>query len=339
MNKGSPFISFLPLSPSILMANQTTPQLSPPPPTHGCSELTARSIYYSKPSAALRRLLSPLQPSPPTYILRNVSLTIRSGEILAIVGPSGAGKSTLLDILATRTSPTSGHLLLNSSPVHTPSFRRLSAHLPQQDHLLPFLTVSETFHLSSRLLLPLSSAASTASSLLHDLRLSHISHSLLSSSLSGGELRRISLGLSLLRNPSILILDEPTSGLDSASALLVIRSLRHAATTHRRPAVILSIHQPSSQLLSSFDSFLLLSRGTALHHGDLASLSSFLSSSGFPLPNHLNPLELALEVLPLLPIPPSPPPPQPRRPPTAGKPITVHYPSPRSREIDRKSVV
>ncbi|PKU86376.1 ABC transporter G family member 8 [Dendrobium catenatum] len=322
-----------PFSSSIVMANQRPEQLSQtPPPTHETCELQACSIYYSKPPAAFRRLLHPLPP-PPTHILRDISLTVRSGELLAVVGPSGAGKSTLLDILAARTAPTSGHLLFNSSPLHPTSFRRLSAHLPQHDHPLPFLTVSETFHLSARLLLPPPTAAEAASSLLNNLRLSHVSHSLLPGSLSGGELRRVSLGLNLLRNPSVLILDEPTSGLDSASALLVISSLRRAAATNRRPAIVLSIHQPSSQLLSSFDSFLLLSCGTVLHHGNLSSLSSFLSSFGFPLPEHLNPLELALEVLPSLPTP-SPPPPPPRRVPNAGKLIPIPYPSPQSREID-----
>ncbi|KAG0491860.1 hypothetical protein HPP92_005258 [Vanilla planifolia] len=311
------------------------------PPTHETYELTARSIYYSKPSAQpaisqILRLLTPPPPSP-SYILRDVSLTARPGELLAIVGPSGAGKSTLLDILAARTSPTSGQLLLNSNPLHRPSFRRLSAHLPQIDSPLPLLTVSETFLLAARLLLPPSSATPAVFSLLSDLRLSHLANSILPGSLSGGELRRVSLGLSLLRDPAfLLLLDEPTSGLDSSSALLVVRSLRRAATNSpHRPSVILSIHQPSSQLLSAFDTVLLLSRGTVLHHGDLHSLSTFLSSSGFPIPSHLNPLELALEVLHLLPNPPAlsatltaTRPQQ-----TAGKMRGIPYPSPRTREI------
>ncbi|KAK8963776.1 ABC transporter G family member 8 [Platanthera guangdongensis] len=312
------------------------------PQSNDAGELTACSIYYAKPAATFHRILSSCaasaQPSAPEYILRDVSMTARPGELLAIVGPSGAGKSTLLDILATRTAPTSGRLLLNSLPLHIPSFRRISAHLPQHDHPLPLLTVAETFILAARLLLPPSSAASSASAFLSDLRLSHVAHSRLPGALSGGELRRVSLGLSLLRNPSVLLLDEPTSGLDSASALLIVRSLRRAASTGRRPAIVLSIHQPSSQLLPAFDSFLLLSRGAVLHSGDLPSLSCFLCSAGFPLPTHLNPIELALEVLLHLPTPttttptpPPPPPPQLRQPTPLA--TTIPYPSPRRREI------
>ena len=61
--------------------------------------------------------------------------------------------------------------------------------------------------------------------------------------------------------------------------------------------VVLSIHQPSARLLSAVDSLLLLSRGTVLHHGSLASFDAALLSHGFAIPAQLNPLEYALEVI------------------------------------------
>ncbi|XP_065013934.1 ABC transporter G family member 4-like [Musa acuminata AAA Group] len=271
-------------------------------------ELTAHSIFYVKPTAvhALKLLLNQCRPSQPThYILRDVSLTARPGELLAVVGPSGAGKSTLLDILAARTAPTAGSLRLNSSPLHPASFRRLSAHVPQHDASLPLLTVAETFAFAARLLLPRHASASASAviaSLLADLRLSHLAHTRLSGNLSGGERRRVSIGLSLLRDPAVLLLDEPTSGLDSSSAHLVLQSLRSVAAS-RSTTIILSIHQPSSRLLSSIDSLLLLSKGSVIHHGSLSSLDRFLLSAGFSVPSQLNPLEFAMEVLHQLPHP------------------------------------
>ncbi|KAE8792737.1 ABC transporter G family member 4-like [Hordeum vulgare] len=74
-------------------------------------------------------------------------------------------------------------------------------------------------------------------------------------------------------DPGVLLLDEPTSGLDSSSAFVVAR------------------------LLSAVDSLLLLSRGTVLHHGSLASFDAALLSHGFAIPAQLNPLEYALEVI------------------------------------------
>lgn len=271
-------------------------------------ELSACSIYYAKSatiSAITNRLRQCHPPPPPSYILQDISLTARPGELLAIVGPSGAGKSTLLDILSARVTPSRGQLLLNSSPLHASSFRKISSHLPQLDLALPQLTVSESFFFAASLVFPQStSAASEAvSSLLADLRLTHVAHTLVSATLlSGGERRRVSIGLSLLRDPHILLLDEPTSGLDSSSAHLVLQSLRSIATK-RCTTVVLSIHQPSSRLLSAIDSLLLLSKGRVLHHGSLTSLDAYLLSLEFTVPSQLNPLEYAMEVLDQLPPP------------------------------------
>ena len=131
-------------------AEASPPSPTSPPPKKVTYELAARNIYYAKPAAAPRSLVAQLlkpcgaAAAPPDYILRDVSLTARAGEILAVVGPSGAGKSTLLDILATRTAPTHGRLLLNAAPLRsTSSFRRLSAHVPQADVALDLLTVSD----------------------------------------------------------------------------------------------------------------------------------------------------------------------------------------------------
>ncbi|KAE8678276.1 ABC transporter G family member 4 [Hibiscus syriacus] len=114
--------------------------------------------------------------------------------------------------------------------------------------------------------------------------------------LSGGERRRISIGLSLLHDPAVLLLDEPTSGLDSTSAFHVMQILRSIAASRHR-TVVLSIHQPSFKILSTIDRFLLLSKGTVVQHGTLSSLQAFLNSNGFTVAPQLNALEYAMEIL------------------------------------------
>lgn len=269
---------------------------SPPLKTY---KLTASSIGYSKSTTISPALLfKPCETPPPINILKDISFTAYPSQILAIVGPSGAGKSTLLDILAAGTSPTSGTLLLNSLPLHSPStFRKLSAYVPQHDCSLPQLTVSETFAFSARLLNPkLNDVSCIVDSLLAELRLTHLAHTRLAHGLSGGERRRVSIGLSLLHDPAILLLDEPTSGLDSNSALNVMQTLR-SITDSRQRTVLLSIHQPSFKILATIDKILLLSKGTVVHHGTLSSLEEFLLENGFTVPPQLNSLEYAMEML------------------------------------------
>ncbi|EPS73611.1 hypothetical protein M569_01140, partial [Genlisea aurea] len=271
------------------------------PPSGKGYKLTAASICYTKPPSEVATvtflLFKPCISPPPTYILKDISLTAHPSEILAVVGPSGAGKSTLLDILAARTASNGGALFLNSSPLNPGAFRKLSAYVPQHDACLPLLTVSETFAFSATLLKPKTADISAAvAALLSDLRLTHLSNTRLGHGLSGGERRRVSIGLSLLHDPKVLILDEPTSGLDSGSALNVMQTLRSITDSHRK-TVILSIHQPSFKILSTIDKILLLSKGKVVHHGNLSSLEAFLLSNGFTVPPQLNPLEYSMEIL------------------------------------------
>ncbi|KAK4745498.1 hypothetical protein SAY87_011810 [Trapa incisa] len=268
-------------------------------------KLTASSISYSKSAITLSSFFPFLKPftnpCPTTHVLRSVSLTAFPGQILAIVGPSGAGKSTLLDILATRTSPTSGSLLLNSSPVNPSTFRKLSAYVPQHDACLPLLTVYETFSFAACLLLhDTSLIATTVDSLLSELGLTHLANTRLDLSLSGGERRRVSIGLSLLHDPAVLLLDEPTSGLDSTSALNVVQILKSIAVS-RRSTVVLSIHQPNFKILSIIDRILLISKGSVIHHGTITQLQEFLLSNGFTVPPQLNALEYTMEILDRIP--------------------------------------
>nr|XP_004289783.2 PREDICTED: ABC transporter G family member 4-like [Fragaria vesca subsp. vesca] len=305
-SKAPPFIQ--PHLLNSLNSMEDTPSL----PASKTYELTASSISYTKSTTAitafapLNFLFKPCtSSSSPTYILRDVTLTAYPSQILAVVGPSGAGKSTLLDILAARTSPTSGALLLNSSPVNPSSFRKLSAYVPQHDACLPLLTVFETFAFAACLLIPnpnKSNIATIVSSLLSELRLTHLTNTRLGHGLSGGERRRVSIGLSLLHDPAVLLLDEPTSGLDSTSAFNVMQTLKSICTSRQR-TVVLSIHQPSFKILSTIDRILLLSKGQVVHHGTLSSLEEFLLSNGFTVPPQLNALEYTMEILNRLTVP------------------------------------
>lgn len=239
-------------------------------------------------------------------ILTNVNCLARPGEIMAIAGPSGAGKSTLLEVLAGRIKPTSGSgsVLVNRQPMNVRNFRRISGYVTQDDALFPLLTVEETLMFSADLRLPgnVPAAEKTArvKALLNELGLGHVSGSRIGNDdirgISGGERRRVSIGVDVIHDPAVLLLDEPTSGLDSAAALQIVARLKSMSEFHGR-TIILSIHQPGFRILELINSILLLSNGSVVHHGSLEMLEMGLVLSGHQIPLHLNVLEYAIDAL------------------------------------------
>jgi ABC-type multidrug transport system ATPase subunit len=237
------------------------------------------------------------------YILRKVNCEARPGEIMAISGPSGAGKSTLLEILAGVIPPSrvSGEVLVNGQPINARCFRRLSGYVAQDEALFPLLTVKETLMYSARLRLPGSfhTAAAIVQELLKQLGLEHVANVRIGSEsnrgISGGEKRRVSVGVDLVHDPGVLLIDEPTSGLDSASALNIILLLKSMAIKQGK-TIVLTIHQPGFRILELFDKILLLSNGTVHHHGSLLLLEQRLRFAGHFIPRHVNVLEFAIEM-------------------------------------------
>ncbi|WCJ30942.1 ABC-2 type transporter family protein [Euphorbia peplus] len=239
-----------------------------------------------------------------TYILRNVSCEARPGEITAIAGPSGAGKTTLLEVLGGMIPPSrvSGRVLVNERPMNARWFQRLSGYIPQDDLLFPLLTVEETLLYSARLRLRggFGTASCRVKELMKELGLERVADvrigSQSSRGISGGEKRRVSIGVDLVHDPRVLLMDEPTSGLDSASALHVVLLLKSMAVNQGK-TIVLTIHQPGFRILELFDQILLITKGTILHQGTLHLLEQQLRLVGHSIPRHVNVLEFAIEVM------------------------------------------
>lgn len=233
-------------------------------------------------------------------VLKDVNFRAKPWEMLAIVGPSGAGKSTLLEILAGKLTPQTASIFVNQKPIDKGRFKKLSGYVTQKDTLFPLLTVEETLMFSAklRLKLPPSELGSRVKSLIHELGLEHVANSRVGDDrargISGGERRRVSIGVDVIHDPRVLILDEPTSGLDSSSALQIIDLLKSMAENHGR-TIILSIHQPGFRIVKSFNSILLMANGSVLHHGSVDQLGVHMRSMGLDLPLQVNIVEFAME--------------------------------------------
>ncbi|KAJ0084410.1 hypothetical protein Patl1_29382 [Pistacia atlantica] len=279
---------------------------SPPPPAKTSQKLTVRNLSYSiQPNSSFCHL-GKKKPKA-IDILKSVSFDARGSEILAIVGPSGTGKSSLLRIISGRIREKdfdAKSIAINDHPIISPfQLRKICGFVAQEDDLLPLLTVKETLMFSAKFRLKEMSSREKeerVESLLHELGLSHVADSFVGDEenrgISGGERKRVSIGVDMMHNPSILLLDEPTSGLDSSSALQVIELLASMAKAKQR-TVVISIHQPGYRILQYISNFLILSHGSVVHNGSLESLEETIINLGYEIPVQLNALEFAMEII------------------------------------------
>lgn len=107
--------------------------------------------------------------------------------------------------------------------------------------------------------------------------------------LSGGERKRLSIGVELVTNPPIMFFDEPTSGLDSVASFQVLSYLRKLARDGR--LIVCVVHQPSSRLMQLFDDILVMSGGRVLYSGAQNEMLNFFQKANFECPQYYNPAD------------------------------------------------
>ena len=273
------------------------------------NNLTVR--FHSKPSISAyfegffkRKAINSDSPSPPPKaILNGVHAHIPSGSLTAILGASGSGKSSLLNAMSHRFSfkqlQTSGTILYNGTD-RLDSIR--STYVMQHDVLLPTLTVRETLQYAAELRLPSLTSADERRAIMEEvileLGLKECAETRIGNSdqkgCSGGEKRRTSLAVQLLANPSVLFLDEVTTGLDATTALQLIVTLKQLVIQER--TVIVTLHQPRSQMWDLFDNVLLLSGGSLIYGGPRDACLPYFSTLGYPLPAFVNPAEHIIDL-------------------------------------------
>ncbi|GFR98642.1 ATP-binding cassette sub-family G member 5 [Elysia marginata] len=134
---------------------------------------------------------------------------------------------------------------------------------------------------------------------IEDMGLRHVADSRIGGTIirgvSGGEKRRITIGVQLLKDPDILLLDEPTSGLDSFTARYLVSTLASIAH-NRNKLVLMSVHQPRSDIVNMLDKIGILTSGQLAYVGPPSEMVPYFTSIGHPCPLNENPCDFYLDI-------------------------------------------
>jgi ABC transport system ATP-binding/permease protein len=199
-----------------------------------------------------------------------VSFSVERGELVCVMGASGCGKSTLLRALSGQFAPNSGSVLFNNQSLyaHHGTLRKYVAYIPQYDAFDEQLTIAENLDFAAAIRAPHIGRRERLRRIdvkLAELGLNERRNSVVGSAarktLSGGERKRLNIGLDMVSSADVFLFDEPTSGLsskDSEHIMEIIRDMAH------NKIVIVTIHQPTSRIFQMFHKAIVLDRGGKL---------------------------------------------------------------------------
>jgi ABC-type multidrug transport system ATPase subunit len=213
-------------------------------------------------------------------LLDGISLVVEPGEFVSLLGPSGSGKSTLMDCLNGRRPATGGRVLANGEDfyVHFDSLRQSLGYVPQRDIVHTQLPVRRALYYTARLRLPTDTGPAEL-----DARINEVikqmelgpHQSTLVGSLSGGQIKRVSLGAELLARPCLLYIDEATSGLDAGTEARMMRLFRQLADEGK--SVLCITHNVDNVDLC--DLITILARGKLVYYGPPAEARPYFGVS------------------------------------------------------------
>jgi len=200
--------------------------------------------------------------------LRGININEESGKLIGIMGGSGAGKSTLLNVLNSNEIPSGGAVLINGVNIHTEKHKieGVIGMVSQDDLLIEELTVYQNLFYNAKLCfgnLDDVTISQMVMKTLTDLGLEQTRDlkvgSPLEKTISGGQRKRLNIGLELIREPAVMFVDEPTSGLSSRDSENIMDLLKELSLKGKLVFVV--IHQPSSDIFKMFDKLMILDVG------------------------------------------------------------------------------
>ena len=236
-------------------------------------------------------------------VLSQVTGQIQRGSLSGVMGASGAGKTSFVNVLMGKQAHTGGVTKVNGIPGDISKYKKIIGYVPQDDILLAEMTVRENILHSARMRLPCdwtdAEIQGHVDILMSCLQLEHVKDSLVGNAaapvISGGQRKRVSIGLELAAAPMALFLDEPTSGLDATSASSIMATLK--ALSRLGITVVTIIHQPRQEIFESLDILLLFAAGRMIYQGPEGNVQDYFENVGFHFPAHGNPADTVMDII------------------------------------------
>jgi ABC-type multidrug transport system ATPase subunit/uncharacterized tellurite resistance protein B-like protein len=225
--------------------------------------------------------------------LHHINIAEEGGNLVALMGASGSGKSTLLSVLNGTKKPQHGSVTINGLDVYTQkeALKGVIGYVPQDDLLIEDLTVYQNLFFAAKLCfsgmsdteidkLVMKTLQSLGLTEAKDLKVGNP----LEKTISGGQRKRVNIGLELLRQPAVMFVDEPTSGLSSRDSENIMDLLKEL--TYAGKLIFVVIHQPSSDIFKMFDKLIVLDvGGYQIYYGNPVESVIYFKT----LSQHVNP--------------------------------------------------
>ena len=218
--------------------------------------------------------------------LDSINFTVGRGEMVCVMGASGCGKSTLLRVIAGQLGPQQGEVLLNGQSLYANHevLKRFVTYIPQEDAFDEHLTIEENMSFAAAIRAPHLSRRDRSRRIEGKLtelglgeRRTNVVGTAMKKTLSGGERKRLNIGLDMVSGADVFLFDEPTSGLsskDSEHVIEIIRSMSH------NKLVLVTLHQPTSKIFQMFSKALLLDKGGRMvFYGTPSEMLAYFASA------------------------------------------------------------
>eukprot|EP00470_Lotharella_oceanica_P000916 CAMPEP_0170168654 /NCGR_PEP_ID=MMETSP0040_2-20121228/1607_1 /TAXON_ID=641309 /ORGANISM="Lotharella oceanica, Strain CCMP622" /LENGTH=870 /DNA_ID=CAMNT_0010406947 /DNA_START=54 /DNA_END=2666 /DNA_ORIENTATION=- len=237
-------------------------------------------------------------------IMKDVSGEFKKGHTCAVMGPSGAGKTTLFNLITGKAKRTGGKVYLNKKHDELSNYKRLVGFVPQEDVMIrELLSVTDILSFSAHRRLPKSFSSKEIDRIvaenIDNLGLSHVATNAVGDErqrgISGGQRKRVNVGMELVASPSVLFLDEPTTGLDASTAYDLCSTLRKISRAKQMTTIAI-IHSPSKDAFEQFDDLCLLGKGgRMIYMGPREGCGKYFDLLGFQIGDQ-NPADFYLQV-------------------------------------------